>query len=412
MKHEPLPEGWLWVRFDDIAYNLVERNGDNPNRTVMAVTKYDGLVPSLEYFDRQVFSDDISKYKVVRPNQFAYAVIHLDEGSIGMNDTDEPILVSPVYVVFGLDERKADPEYFRFLLKSDYMMMTYQRIGEGTVDRRKSITFETLGSAHIPLPSKDEQRRIVEILRHADTNLAYVEAQIEAAQEVKRGVTQWLFTYGLAGEGATRKQTRIGDIPERWHLSEVGKEFDITSGFTFGPDRHPRQNKYKYLRVANVQREFIDLNVLAELEATPDEIAAKSLLEGDILAVEGHANPLEIGRCALVTRDAAGLTFQNHLFRLRSRTVEPRYAIAWLNSTWMGAYWEKHSRTSSGLHTINRSMLNEVPFPVPTTEEQCEIAAILSAHNATIHNLQAEAASLREVKRGLMQKLLSGEVRV
>jgi len=57
-------------------------------------------------------------------------------------------------------------------------------------------------------------------------------------------------------------------------------------------------------------------------------------------------------------------------------------------------------------------MLNEVPFPVPTTEEQCEIAAILSAHNATIHNLQAEAASLREVKRGLMQKLLSGEVRV
>lgn len=51
---------------------------------VYSVTKHAGFVPSLEFFKKQVFSRDVTGYKVVAPGDFAYATIHLDEGSIGI----------------------------------------------------------------------------------------------------------------------------------------------------------------------------------------------------------------------------------------------------------------------------------------------------------------------------------------
>ena len=46
---------------------------------VYSVTKHAGFVPSLEYFKKQVFSRDKSGYRVVKPGDFAYATIHLDD---------------------------------------------------------------------------------------------------------------------------------------------------------------------------------------------------------------------------------------------------------------------------------------------------------------------------------------------
>jgi type I restriction enzyme, S subunit len=400
MKYEHLPEGWRWVRFDEIAYNVVERNGDNPDRTVMAVTKYEGLFPSLEYFDRRVYSDDISNYKVVRPNQFAYAVIHLDEGSIGMNDSDEPVLVSPVYVVFGLDEHNADPEYFRFLLKSDYMMMTYQRIGEGTVDRRKSITFETLGSAHIPLPPRDEQRRIAEVLRDADVNIARVEEQIEAAQEVKRGMMQRLFTYGLAGEDTPTKHTRIGEIPEMWEVRRIG---ELTE------EQRERNTTHKFdrgevLSVSNSIGFFVSDREL------PNNLSRYKLVQYQDFGY----NPMRLNIGSIAFRDIPqiGLISPDYVvFRCKENLLIPEF----FNQYRMSELWRSQIQQAGQGGVRIRYYYKDIArfrVPLPSLKEQCEIAAILSDHDTTIHGLRMEVANLREVKRGLMQKLLSGHIRV
>jgi type I restriction enzyme, S subunit len=138
----------------------------------------------------------------------------------------------------------------------------------------------------------------------------------------------------------------------------------------------------------------------------------RRLEENDLLIVEGHANPYEIGRCALVKSEAIGLTFQNHLFRLRSRGISPRFACHWLNSEFAKRYWRRKCGTSSGLNTINQRMLKSLPVVVPGEKEQQRIVAILEAADRMIHEEYERLKKIEKLKRGLMQDLLTGRVRV
>src|SRR5205814_6241749 len=102
-----------------------------------------------------------------------------------------------------------------------------------------------------------------------------------------------------------------------WTLSTVTNEFEIQNGFTLNENRRARFRKRLYLRVANVQRDALDLTDVQELEAGDGEFAPRMLRVDDLLVVEGHADPMQIGRCANVTAEADGMTFQNILLRLR-----------------------------------------------------------------------------------------------
>ncbi|WP_344738845.1 restriction endonuclease subunit S [Microbacterium awajiense] len=125
-----------------------------------------GFVPSAEYFKKQVFSSDISTYKVVHEGQFAYATIHLDEGSIGVAPTT--CVISPMYTVFSVDEARVAPDYLIRFLKSPRALASYPRLGRGTAERRKSISLDALGRLEVPLPPLPEQRRIAAILDEAE----------------------------------------------------------------------------------------------------------------------------------------------------------------------------------------------------------------------------------------------------
>lgn len=184
------------------------------------------------------------------------------------------------------------------------------------------------------------------------------------------------------------------------------------TGFTLGQHRRPKNHPRKYLRVANVQRENIILDDIFELEANDDEFSARKLEKNDLLIVEGHANPLEIGRCAIVTEEAAGLTHQNHLFRLRSRNINPHFALLWLNSEWTRSYWRRLCGTSSGLNTINQKMLNALKIVLPDTSEQRAIVNFVEIQKTKLAVKQKYLEKLQLLKKGLMSDLLTGRVRV
>jgi type I restriction enzyme, S subunit len=81
-----VPDHWKIVKIGKIAREVSNFNNSGENIPVLSCTKYDGLVDSLTYFDKQVFSQDTSTYKVVAKGQFAYATNHIEEGSIGYQD--------------------------------------------------------------------------------------------------------------------------------------------------------------------------------------------------------------------------------------------------------------------------------------------------------------------------------------
>ncbi|MEW2590942.1 restriction endonuclease subunit S [Micromonospora aurantiaca] len=259
------------------------------------------------------------------------------------------------------------------------------------------INRKELAEFRVALPPPREQRRIAEIL--------------ESADEAIRSTERLTAKLRMAG------QALLKDLIDRFDdssypPSSVDQEFDIKAGITLGPHRQPRMRPVQYLRVANVQRGFIDYKDVALLEASPGDALTYTLRAGDLLVVEGHASPSEIGRCALVRDDHGPLFFQNHLFRLRSRRLNAEYALLWLNSTYVRSYWRRTCATSSGLYTINSRQLRALPVPTPDPSDQERVVRIARAHETAVRKELDRMEKLQRLRLGLMEDMLAGRVRV
>lgn len=188
------PSDWQVVEIGKVACEVSALNGSDSGLPVLSCTKYDGLVDSLTYFDKQVFSHDTSKYKVVKHGQFAYATNHIEEGSIGYQNLAPAGLVSPIYTVFQADPKKIDDGYLYKLLKTEKLRQIFAANTNASVDRRGSLRWKEFARIHIPLPPLDEQRKISAVLDDAKQEISLLQAKAKALKTQKRGLMQKLLT--------------------------------------------------------------------------------------------------------------------------------------------------------------------------------------------------------------------------
>lgn len=184
---------WEEKRVEDFASEYSEKNDSNEPIEVLSCTKYDGLVPSLQYFGRQVFGDDLSKYKIVPHGYFAYATNHIEEGSIGYQDFNKFGLVSPMYTVFKTKET-IDDNYLFKVLKSHKLIHEYNRRMEGSIDRRGGLRWKNFKGIKINMPHIKEQIAIAQVLNTADQEIKLLTKQHKQLQLQKKGLMQQLLT--------------------------------------------------------------------------------------------------------------------------------------------------------------------------------------------------------------------------
>lgn len=112
-----IPQGWKVVELGDVTKQQTEKVGPQKTVKVLSPITTGELVLSEEYFTKQVFSESIAKYIIVKPNQFAYNPARINIGSIGRNTFEFDGCVSPVYVVFECE--KGYHYFFDFFRKTD-----------------------------------------------------------------------------------------------------------------------------------------------------------------------------------------------------------------------------------------------------------------------------------------------------
>ncbi|MBQ2883513.1 MAG: restriction endonuclease subunit S [Alphaproteobacteria bacterium] len=185
---------WQKVKLGAICKEFVLRNTDDNNYIVLSCTKYNGLVSSLDYFGKQIFSDNLRTYKVVPKYHFAYATNHIEEGSIGYQGSYDYALISPMYTVFKADDTKVDNYFLYTLLKTPLLIYNYQSRIEGSIDRRGGLRWDAFAGIIIKLPSLPEQKAIAEVLTTADDEIATHRKKLDALRLQKRGLMQQLLT--------------------------------------------------------------------------------------------------------------------------------------------------------------------------------------------------------------------------
>jgi type I restriction enzyme S subunit len=309
------------------------------------------------------------------------------------------------------------------VIEADYLF--YSLVGhEGQRQIARNIQGSAQGginrtfAKHVSIPhpeSRAERGEMVKLLDQVEDAITFERSELIKARRLKTALMQQLFTRGIPGRHTRLKQTKIGMIPEEWDVITLGSIADVDAGVALNPDREPRRNGYRYLTVVNVQRERIDLTEIRHLELWDSEIPGKLLREGDIVAVEGHANSSEIGRAAMVTAEADGMAYQNHLFRIRLRPdvdFNSNFLLGCLNSERVRRHWNATANTSSGLNTINRRGLRKLGIPQPQRGEQDDIVALIAATNSGIRAVEDELLAVRRLKTSLLQNLLTGKVRI
>lgn len=188
-----LPDDWEYLRAGDIAREVSSKSPEGKNLAVLSCTKHRGLVDSLKYFGKRVFSENTANYKVIKRGQFAYATNHLEEGAIGYQDLYDEALISPMYTVFETNGRVDDSFLYR-LLKTELYRRIFEANTSGTIDQRGGLRWKDFAKIKVALPSLPEQRRIAAVLNTCDNEIDSLTRQLEAIQRQKRGLMRKLLT--------------------------------------------------------------------------------------------------------------------------------------------------------------------------------------------------------------------------
>lgn len=263
------------------------------------------------------------------------------------------------------------------------------------------VSAETIRRYEILLPPLPEQQKIASVLGIVDEAIAATDSVIAHLEVGRESTCRKLLTQGI---GHTEfNSTRLGSYPKAWHLASLGDIAEIGSGATLGRKITGSLVQLPYLRVANVQDGYLDLSTVKYIDILESEREKWLLKVGDILLTEG-GDWDKLGRGTIWNGEIESCIHQNHIFRLRltDPAFDVRFVIYLLSSFFGKAYFKQASKQSTNLASINQKQLRDFVVLQPPLEEQRQIAAILSAFDDRLVAL----------KKGLMQVLLTGKVRV
>jgi len=191
--HGPIPAEWSYPKIELLAAAVNKKHSTGCNYPVLSCTKHSGLVESLTYFNKQVFSKDLSTYKVVPRGCFVYATNHIEEGSIGYQNLHDFGLVSPMYTVFSTDATIDDGYLYR-VLKTEHFRQIFAAATNSSVDRRGSLRWNDFKKLHVPLPPMEEQMRIANLFDTADQEMGLLKKQLAFLRAEKSALMQQLLT--------------------------------------------------------------------------------------------------------------------------------------------------------------------------------------------------------------------------
>jgi type I restriction enzyme, S subunit len=301
---------------------------------------------------------------------------------------------------------KVSVEFFHYYLR--YHKKELERLSAGSTFKELSKTsLESFSILYPPLP---EQRKIAAILSTVDDVIAETDAIIIKTEQIKKGLMQDLFTKGI---GHTEfKDTAVGRVPKEWDIVPLQNIAEVKGrigwrGYTtadlraygpltFGADNISMENNLNLTNLIHISQEKYDES---------PEISVK---KNDILVVQRGST---IGKVAIVDKNVGEATINSSMILIKNIKINPWFLCYWL----CGDFSQKvicNSIAQTGQPMISQGQVKKFLICVPPSKEQEQIASTILSIRKWIEQERQFRSHLELLKKGLMQDLLTGRVRV
>lgn len=365
--------GVYYLHYGDIHKN---------NKTCFDVSRDEDWLPKVD-----VDINDIKEETILNTGDIVFADASEDYEGIGksvaiVNNTSHKFISGLHTIIAKPKDTTLSFGYKRYCFSIKKVRSQFIRLATGATVY--GISKSNIKDIKIIVPSQEEQQKIADILSTVDEQLQNTESLIEKTKELKKGLMQRLLTKGILH--TEFKESEVGVIPKEWEIKKIKDIFKVSSG-----------------------------NFLSQ----------KNIVEGDYPVYGGNGitgyhneylyeNPkIVIGRvgakcgCVCVSEPKSWITDNALFITEKIAEFEDGYMFYLLSYMNLNQYANQNAQP-----VISGQKIYELIVALPNIEEQRQITNIIAITDEYITQYKEKKENLQQLKKGLMQKLLTGKLRV
>jgi type I restriction enzyme S subunit len=363
-------------------------------------------LPWPRYFSKRKASDYSGKTFTAGDTLFARITPCTENGKAALVPEIETQvgIGSTEFAVLSPNRERVLPWYLFYVAKSHPVHNYAVSRMRGSTGRQRVPFSVFRRELDVALPPFEEQRKIATVLYTVDQAIEKTEEIISQLGRTKQGLYRTLFSEGYK-QHIQFQSTNYGKIPESWNVSKIT---EVTSQIQAGgtPDTDVpeyydggipwvKTGELSQYRVTETKQKITERGLE---ESTARLFSPETILIAMYGATTGEVSLLEIEAatnqacCGIVTTDEMVPKFLFHQLNYLSNRLESLSA-------------------GSGQQNISKSIIEKFDILVPPIEEQNSIADVLNSVDDSIAKNESTEEHYQRLKQGLMQNLLSGEVR-
>lgn len=387
--------------------SAIEKNPELPRYIRITDLNDDGSLRDEEW--KSIPEEDAKDY-ILNENDILFARTGATVGKTFLYQKTHGRCAFAGYLIrFKPEDKKLEPKFLFYWTHSKYYWSWLSSIKTQGV--QPNVNAEQYSDMPLLCPPLPEQQKISEIISRVDQLIISTQNVIEQTRLLKRGIMQKLLSKGIGHKKFKKIKWLFGkelEIPDEWNIKKIEEIGEIVSGGT--PDS---TNKNYWsgeilwaipTDITKIKSNFIEDTERKITKQGLDNSSAKLLPVGAIL-ITSRAT---IGECVITLKQiSTNQGFQNLICNKNFDNFFIYYLIKYYQNNFL--------RVSQGTTflEISKTEIKKILLPVPNSkDEQQKIATILSNIDSQITTQSQYKEKLERLKISLMQKLLTGEVRV
>ncbi|MGG3677574.1 restriction endonuclease subunit S [Heyndrickxia faecalis] len=393
-----IPKDWKVKKLKDIS-NRVQRKNDGKSHNVLTISSKGGFLNQTERFSKVIAGENLAKYILLRKNEFAYNKGNSKTypyGCIYRLEVYEEALVPNVYYCFEI--REGVTEFYKHYFIAGKLNKFLARVINTGVRNDGLLNLNVTDFFDVPVaaPPIKEQQKIASILSTWDKAIELKEKLIEQKKQQKKGLMQKLLT----GE------VRLPGFEGKWRSLRI---LNFCNTYSGGTPSRTRKEFYENGTIPWIKSGELNSRKVTQTE---EYITEKALANSTAKLV----NPETI--LLALYGATAGVVAMSKIRASINQAILAIVPNDNCDNNFLFYYLENHmdkvtkKYTQGGQPNLNADIVKKMVVKLPSIEEQKAIANILSNIDNNIELLEKELNGLKQQKKGLMQLLLTGKVRV